>query len=370
MTRIDGNSLGNLSPNLSHDGAEGGGLKAGTFRGEQVLAKDEASILADAAEEISLHQAEKVENKKHAEREVQAEAYVDTMALEHIEGYLGATKGFDDPAKLARLAKDIRQSVGENPRELARRQTKDPAQQYALLQYAAHDGRTNGGTPAEMDNLQEAIADLEADHGPQIRAALNTYGALGEWAESAQDVADFQQTYNDVVLGDDTISQTLNLVLERLGGEAGEDLGRGIETMIKALGADLSAARPSTDRNRLEALVQDVYQLTVVSTVLEGCKELTQKLKQDHATESLPPFELMKELVAVTGEKWVTGSRLMGLADKAGLQDAGGRIAFLTGVKAALRDMPPIVFTDADSRQSVLNAAQEALDEAIDREEG
>jgi type III secretion system TyeA family effector delivery regulator len=32
--------------------------------------------------------------------------------------------------------------------------------------------------------------------------------------------------------------------------------------------------------------------------------------------------------------------------------------------------MPPIVFTDADSRQSVLNAAQEALDEAIDREEG
>ena len=45
------------------------------------------------------------------------------------------------------------------------------------------------------------------------------------------------------------------------------------------------------------------------------------------------------------------------------------QIQFLTGVKALMRDMPPKVFVDADQRQTVLQAVQDALDAAIDRED-
>lgn len=80
-------------------------------------------------------------------------------------------------------------------------------------------------------------------------------------------------------------------------------------------------------------------------------------------------FELMKELVTLTGEKWVSAARFTGLADRWGLQDPALRVAFLAGVKDILREMPVPVFEDADVRQSILNAAQEALDAAIDDEE-
>ncbi len=80
-------------------------------------------------------------------------------------------------------------------------------------------------------------------------------------------------------------------------------------------------------------------------------------------------FELMKELVTLTGEKWVSASRFTGLADRWGIQDPTLRVVFLGGVKDILREMPIPVFEDADVRQSILNAAQEALDAAIDEEE-
>lgn len=80
-------------------------------------------------------------------------------------------------------------------------------------------------------------------------------------------------------------------------------------------------------------------------------------------------FELMKDLINITGEKWVSASRFSTMADRWDLRDPQARITFLTGVKALLRDMPVKVFQDPDQRQSIIGAAQEALDAAIDLEE-
>ena len=80
-------------------------------------------------------------------------------------------------------------------------------------------------------------------------------------------------------------------------------------------------------------------------------------------------FELMKELENITGEKWVSPTRFSVLADRWELRDLQARIVFLTGVRALLRDLPVKVFPDADVRQAILNAAQEALDQAIELEE-
>jgi type III secretion protein W len=80
-------------------------------------------------------------------------------------------------------------------------------------------------------------------------------------------------------------------------------------------------------------------------------------------------FELMKDLINITGEKWVSAARFSAMADRWELSEPQARITFLTGVKALLRDMPVKVFQDADQRQSIISAAQEALDSAIDLEE-
>ncbi len=80
-------------------------------------------------------------------------------------------------------------------------------------------------------------------------------------------------------------------------------------------------------------------------------------------------FDLMRTLVALTGEKWVNPSRFQSLADTWSQGDAAARVAFLTGVRNLVREIPVKVFSDLEARQSLLNAAQEALDVAIEMEE-
>ena len=369
MIRIEGNAvssqtgLGSATPNQTTLQAQ-----TGSFRGEQVTVKDAASALADAAEEISMHNSEKVEQKKFGERECKTERPMGLQKIEEINAYLEAAQTLDDPAKLAALAKRM-QSSQENPRELARQQSQDPAQQFMLLQYALVEGQANGAQSAGLDDIRDALDDLEIEAGPQIRAGLNTIGTATEMAHTTQGVADFQSTYRDVVLGDSSLAQTLKLVLNRLGGAQGEDLGKGLQGMIRALGADLSAARPSTDSNRLHALVQDLYQLEVASTVMDSCRDLASLLEIKHTMVGLQPTTLMNELINVTGEKWVGATRFTDMADKLGVASVSAQIAFHAATKTMLRDLPPKVFSDPDSRQAILNAAQEALDIAIDKEE-
>lgn len=367
MIRIDGNPLGQTGLNQAPPQGQTQ-ARTGTFQGEQATVKDASSALADAAEEISLHHSEKAEQKRFGERECRTEKQMAVLQAQEIMAYLEATQAFDDPQKLAALAKRM-QSGQENPRELARQQSRDPAQQYMLMQYALQDGERGGAPPQALEELRDALADLEMESGPQIRAGLNTAGTASEYAHGAEDVARFQATYQDVVLGHPTLAQTLQLVLERLGGPGGEDFTRGLQGLIKALGADLAAARPSQDGNRLQAIVQDLYQLEVAATVLDACKELKATLAARFTAPGFEPVQLMQELVAVSGEKWVSASRFTGLADKLGVSDTGARIGFQTAVKAMMRELPVKVFADADVRQTILNAVQEALDQAIDQEE-
>lgn len=367
MIRVDGSPvMGQTDLGAApQQGSRGG---TGALAGEQVRVKDAASILADAAEEISLHTAEKVEDKEFGEREIDTGEPMQAMLVQEINAYLEACKNFDDPKKLADLAKRM-QSGQENPREMARRESREPADQYVLLQYALADAEKNGLSADVVERLQDAIADLEMEAGPRIRAGIHSMAVAGAHGRDAAEVAAFQSTYRDVVLGDNSLAQTLKLVVERLGGPQGEDFARGLQGLIKALGADLSAARPSTDANRLTALVQDLYQLEVAATVLDGARELSANLAAKHGQCGVEPVELMKELVTVTGERWVGAARFTGLAERFNLHDVGAQIAFHTATKAMVREMPPKVFPDPEARQAVIDAAQGALDAAIDREE-
>ena len=81
------------------------------------------------------------------------------------------------------------------------------------------------------------------------------------------------------------------------------------------------------------------------------------------------PLQLTREVIRLTGERWVTPSRFTSLAGELGVRGTPAQIAFLTGLKAMIRDLPPKVFADAESRDAVIKAVQGALDEAIDAEE-
>lgn len=74
------------------------------------------------------------------------------------------------------------------------------------------------------------------------------------------------------------------------------------------------------------------------------------------------------ELVDLTAQRWTTARTVSDIADKFGVQDLPHRIAFLTGVKNVLRELPVKIFEDPDARAALLDATQEALDAAIEGE--
>lgn len=338
----------------------------GTLNQQQVVVDTSDSVLTDAAEEISLHHSEKAESKHTAERKKELARPLALMNAEAIEAYVNAAEGEDGPEKLAALAKRMLGGEGD-PAKLARQSFGNPTSQYLALQYALGQGQREGAPADVLERLQEALEDLEMSHGPRIRADVNTIDAAAESASAPGEVAQFQQTYSDVVLGTATLNQTLKLVVERFGDR---DFAGGLQRLTRALGQDLAAQRPSAEPTRLQSLVQDIYHLGVAATVLEGCQTLLAELSAKHGLRAAPgAVDLMKDLVAVSSESWLSPSRFSSLSEKFGATAVAPQIAFVGGVKGLLHEMPPQVFNDGEQRFSVFNAVQEALDAAIDREE-
>ncbi|CAB3905437.1 type III secretion system gatekeeper subunit SctW [Achromobacter dolens] len=364
MNRIDaGLPPSAFSSTTSHADIQHGQQQVGTMLGQAATAVDGEVSLADSAEELSLHMAEKTEDKHHAERKIGRDAPLQMLSAEAIVAYLAESHDADAQEKLIELARHLLAGQAD-PRQAAARAFGDAAGQYLGLQYALRQGERDGAPEDVLDGLREALADLELESGPQIRASLNTIGAAAGYADDARGVADFQRTYQDVVLGEASLAKTLTLALERFGGK---DVGRGLQQLIQALGQDLAAARPSTSPDRLQALMQDLYQLGVAVTVLDGCGELGEKMAREHG-KPLAADQLMRDLVNVSNEKWISESRFTALAASHGADSVAARITFLGGVRAVLKDLPLPMYPDPDARQSVLGAAQLALDAAIDEE--
>jgi type III secretion protein W len=342
--------------------------QSGNLQGQTVQVKDAASALLDRAEELSMDHSERVESKTMGERDVKADGSARVMQAEEINAYLDATQSFSDLEKLAALAKRM-QSSQENSRELARQQSRDPTTQYVLLQNALVDARKNSAEDSVINRLEDALEDLEFNAGPQIRAGLNTVDIASERSESSSEFQVFQDTYRDIALGDATLSGTLKLVLERLA-KNGTEMRKGLDDLIRSLGADISATRPSTDKTRLQTLVQDLYQLSVSATVLDSCGELSDSLESKFGCTKFMPVDLMKELITITSERWVSASRFNSLGENFGIsENTQALIYFLTSNKTMLCKLPPIIFQSDEFRQGVIDAVQKSLDEAIDKED-
>ena len=338
----------------------------GRLGNENVVVDTGDSVLTDAAEEISLHNSEKAESKHTAERKKELARPATLMSPEAIENYIDAAEPNQDPQHLKNLARNMLSGQGD-PVKLARQAFGQPTSQYLAMQYALGQGEREGAPADVLDRLREAMEDLEMGHGPRIRADVNTIAAFSDGSFAASEVAGLQQTYTDMVMGKPTLNQTLLLALERFGES---DLAGGLARMTKALGLDLAAARPSTDAAHLQSLVQDLYHLGVATTVMEGCGALLAELSGRHgAAAGQSAAGLMRELVGISAENWISPSRFTSLSEKFGAGDVAPQIVFVKGTKDLLHEMPPQVFNDSEQRFSVFNAVQQALDAAIDREE-
>lgn len=321
---------------------------------------DGAFSLSDSAEEVSLHMAHKVEEKKHTDRKFGTENPRRVMQNSEI---MDSVHQYHDPDVNARLIELTRNLLAgrDGPRKLISQSFKDVTQQYLALQYALNKGERENAAPEVLKSLRNAIGDMEVESGPQIRAGLNALPEAGAFAQTRQQAGAFVDTYRDVVLGEPDMAKMLSRAMERFGGD---DLERAVQHLTKAVGTELSATHPSTDPERIKALVSDLYQLTVAVTMLERCGEISPKM----VAAGCPPFKkgpLMQELVSISGNQWVDGRSIENLADKRNIEQVRSKITFISDVRNIFKALPIHVYPNIDTRNAVIQANQAALDTVI-----
>ncbi len=354
--------------------------------GHPVSAVAALSVFADAMAELTASLSERTQEKKLRERKVgDGEQPI-------------ALKRGDIQTLLEGLASDPGDAAGAQARQasrvdLAAQVLKAPA--FALYLVGAY----TGGNPTEQylllreldemiaageldarepdtgvredgrEALREAAADLLAEHAGQILADINTYSALsGLPPAQAQAV---RSTYRDVVIGAPSLAQTLRSLVEAAGSDEAGDFLRVHQSLMQAIGLDLAAARPSTDKVRLQALASDMFQLTTISTALERCTSMVRTLAGRYTLEPPQPHRLAGELIAISGERWVDAARFTRLCERFGLdQPPACAIEFLQAARTLIAGLPVQVFNSGEARGSLMDSLQSALDTAIAREEG
>lgn len=361
--RIDGNI-----PRPGPDGAgnlAGNTASRGLYRGEQAVLKNDGPNLTDAAEEMSLHFSEKVERQAADEHEIEAELPLQIMRAEQIRDYLDSAQSFRDPSVLVNLAKRMIDAQA-GPLQLARQATDDPTEQFLLLQFALQQGEAQGAPAERLAALREAVATLEFEAGPQVYAGLNSIDAAVQFGNSPDTIRGFQNTYREVVLAAANLAQALDVILGRFGEQ---DFERGLTSLLKALGADLAAARPSIAPERLQTLLQDIYQLEVVNTLLDETASLARTLSERHGIARFAPTTFIKSLVGLTCERWVVAQNFLRIPNDLAIALLAAKIELMVQAQRVLRELPMKIFSDAEARRALLDAGQEALDQLIDEED-
>jgi type III secretion protein W len=364
--------------------AQQAALAAGQLQGQPVQQINIQSVLTSAADELSQQFSTKAEERNLNDRKL-ANANAQTNAsraqvaamLASMGGGAEGQEQSTQSVQLTELAKRILKQP-HLARQFAKEMGGDATSQYlSLLEVAELIREGVVGVDSEdfaAQSAQEAAAELLAEHGDRIWADINTFDAAQKLAEhtgQADTAQAFRSAYRDAVLGTESLSDTARQLLKVNEGGNGQDFARVLQSMMTALGADVAAARPSTDPVRLRALLTDLYHLEVISTVVDRCDELSSTVVSRHGVAPFKATGLASDLVALTGERWVDAARISNLADKYGAQHPPEcMVHFVTGARNALRELPVQVFMSPEARQSLLDAAQTALDRAIDREEG
>jgi type III secretion protein W len=371
--RIDNSSTQQIGARQDDGVAQDSSPQEGVWRGAsvQVAATDE-DLVTDAAEEITFEVAEHVESHKLEEREIEEEPELQLPNLDEILTYLESSGNPDQLEKLKQfieaLKRNEQQGNGTTPREESRRHFGNETEQFVALSYAAQTLEQEGGREALVSQVHEALQDLHEDAGSGIRADLNSIHAAAEFgAGDADRTAALQATYKDAVLNGQNLGEMLKGALERFGSN---DYRSAVKALTRALGDDLASMRgTSAQPARLNAVLQDLYQMEVLATMLDGCQSLSNKMSTKHGLPPAVAGNLLQDLVSASGERWSNASRFSSIADKYGAHEPAARIAFLTQAKQLVRDMPVKVFADTDARSNVLDAAQGALDDAVALEE-
>lgn len=348
--------------------------------GEAVSDVDGDSVFSDSMEELSASLSERTQEKKLRERTLSNPDEELALLRERLKEMLAAMAGEGSEEKPAHIINQemqaLTQRIIKNPllaRQYVSEQSGNPTEQYLLLRDI--DQRADAGefkgqlTEVGRLTIREAASEIFAEHSARILADINTFSATNALQKS--EASAVRSIYRDAVLGSASLADTVSKLIQAADGGTPEDFLRVHQSMVKALGLDIAAARSSTDKVKLQAMASDLFNLSTVSTVIQQCDQAIKTVANRFGLKPAAAPQLASELINLTGERWLDAARFNRLADRFGFHSpAECTVQFMQSLRGVVSGMPVQVFASPEARTSMVDALQTALDAAIQKEEG
>lgn len=217
------------------------------------------------------------------------------------------------------------------------------------------------------EKVNDAIHDLENQHATTLRGAINSLGA----ALQTGDVERFHEGYNDVISETSSFSDVFSKLLNHY---TLSELITILPRMKQALAEDLASDKQSTEKVKLESLLTELSYMHISSTLIE----MVEKLASSHARiygntgamkQDIDQQKLLISITKIISGGWISSSQFERLAAEHNIPEGAQSIYFLNGIKKILRDLPFKVTLDIESRNALIEAAQNAIEAAIEKEE-
>ena len=351
----------------------------GTYRGRRVLTvPNPLSMIEEAAEEVGMEAEERMDRRleerrgshghtespkksamtslltgeSEAEAEAQAESILDREELEDYVRYL----------------EDHRNSSEKEVLDEAERRFADVSDQYQAMAEAGTllgDGEENAGLRQALDRAE---ANLLETSGPAVRAGLNIVEAALALASSGfAPVDEIRDFYRKSILDFASVADLYAKIIQRFGKEKFQT---SVEFLLRASGQDLESAGPSISKEQLRSVTDQLYDVEVLGNMHRNLSDLLDRtrelFKQGLHAEA---FDLMSEILRLTGERWIRAEDFQQMLEKAEIADLHASIYFLTALREQIRLIPLKVYPSTESRGKMLDAAQIALDGIVEKDE-
>lgn len=343
----------------------------GDYHGGKVVHRiDVQSLVAEAAEEISLSFSEKAE-KTLSKRKIAPGPGVKTRAVERAREYLDRLPDLEKAEKLQEFLDRLKSRREWNlPGILreARSFFRDVSHRYGGLSFAREMLQAEEGFEALRDGIGKALETLEAERGPEIRAGLNVSGVAREYSESGlsgiQRLRDF---YRDTVLAYESLDGAYRTVVETYGNT---DLPRAVAFLIKAAGVELQSLGPSISKTELKRIVDELYQLEALGNLHTGCGDLMERMRSRFGERPAGGGrELLGLLMGLVRDPRPGSDRVAAVVRSLGIAGIEARIGFLRELRTLVWEVPPKACGDGGARERLLEGVEAALDSEVRREE-
>ncbi|MDR1086475.1 MAG: type III secretion system gatekeeper subunit SctW [Deltaproteobacteria bacterium] len=325
------------------------------------------SLIADAAEELTfgLDNTEELDLKERKEKKP-----AETLLLEKVRLYQEMMTQADGDRRPAAdtLIRFLRNQADlSRLSEQVREFHPDPTDAWASL-LEARDLLAREGAPAEtLAAIDRAVTQLEADLGPEIRAGFAAVLARAGF-ESLGPAGEMRDDYRQAVIDFPDTAEMFEFILEKYGEN---DFDAALDYLNRALANDLAADSPSHDGVHLEAVAANLGQVRIINSAHSLCQRLMNRWQEIHGVADcqLTAMALVKEILALKKENFISASRIDRIVSEARPPDIEGEVLFLQELLNTSRGLAAGLFDRAENRLKFIAAVQESLDSAITRED-